>query len=87
MNKKEKLNLLLSKVGEDKKEAFIAELREAKTKEERCAIVKKYGVTLTEEEMRAIKNRAGNELSDEELDSAAGGCTCAYIHCECTGCV
>ncbi len=87
MNRKEKLDLLLSKVEEDKKEAFIAELREAKTKAERVAVVKKYGVTLTEEEAQAMKNRAGNELSDEELDKAAGGCSCAFIHCECTGCV
>ena len=77
MNRKEKLDLLLSKVEEDKKEAFIAELREAKTKAERVAVVKKYGVTLTEEEAQAMKNRAGNELSDEELDTAAGGCNCA----------
>ena len=32
MNRKEKYDLLLSKVGEDKKEAFIAEMREARTK-------------------------------------------------------
>ena len=87
MNRKEKLDLLLSKVEEDKKEAFIAELREAKTKAERVAVVKKYGVTLTEEEAQAMKNSAGNEVSDEELDKAAGGCECAYVHCECTGCV
>ncbi len=77
MNRKEKLGLILSKVGEDKKEAFIAEMREAKTKEERFEIVKKYGVSLTEEEAQAMKNRAGNELSDEELDAAAGGCSCS----------
>ncbi len=81
MNRKEKLDLMLSKVGEDKKEAFIAEMREAKTKEERFEVVKKYGAALTEEEAQAMKAGAGNELSDEELDKAAGGCSC---HCNCS---
>ena len=81
MNRKEKLNLLFSKVAEDKKEAFIAELREAKTREERLAVAEKYGVVLTKEEVRAIKNRTGNELSDEELDRAAGGCNCHSCYC------
>ena len=81
MNRKEKYDLLLSKVEEGKKEAFISELREAKTKEERFVVVKKYGATLTEEEAQTMKNSSGNELSDEELDKAAGGCSC---HCKCS---
>ena len=81
MNRKEKLNLLLSEVAEDKKDAFIAELRAAKTREERLAVAEKFGVVLTKEEARAIKNRTGNELSDEELDRAAGGCSCHSCYC------
>ena len=87
MTRKEKMNLVLSKVAEDKKEAFIAELREAKTPEERLKLVKKYNVTLTEDELKAVKAKNSNKLSDAELDNAAGGCSCAYVHCECTGCV
>ena len=80
MNKKEKMDLLLSKVEEGKKDAFVAELREAKSKEERFEVFKKYDATLTEEEVKAIKAADGNELNDEELDQAAGGCSCA---CNC----
>ena len=74
MTRKEKIDLLLSKVEADKKEAFIADLREAKTMEERLEVIKKYGITLTGEEEEALKNKEGNELSDEELDEVAGGC-------------
>ena len=87
MNRKEAVDLILSKVEEGKKEAFIQEVREAKTKEERMAVIRKYGIALTKEEAEALKGRKGSEVSDEELDKAAGGCSCAYVHCECTGCV
>ena len=82
VNKKEKMDLLLSKVEEGKKDAFVAELREAKSKEERFEVFKKYDATLTEEEVKAIKAADGNELNDEELDQAAGGCSCVP-QCEC----
>ena len=36
---------------------------------------------------KAFKAKSTNKLSDAELDNAAGGCSCAYVHCECTGCV
>lgn len=82
MTKKEKVNLILSKIDADKKEAFISEMREAKTKEERTEIIKKFGIQLTGEEIESIKNKAGNEVSDEELDQASGGCNCACsAHC------
>ena len=87
MTRKEKIDLLLSKVAEDRKEAFVAELREAKTPEERLKVVKEYNVTLTPEEAKAFRADSSNKVSDAELDNAAGGCQCAYIHCECTGCV
>ena len=85
MNKKEKMDLLLSKVKEDVKESFIAEFREAKTKEDRFAIAKKYGATLTEDEVKAVKGEAGNALSDDELAQASGGCSCSCHSCYC-GC-
>lgn len=74
MTKKEKIELLLAKVKEEQKAAFVAELREAKTLEAKEALLKKYGISLTAEEENALKSRS-NELSDEELDQvAAGGC-------------
>ena len=72
MTKKEKLALLIAKLPEEKKAAFVAELREAKTMEAREALLKKYGIRLTAEEEKALK-APSNELSDEELDQAAGG--------------
>ena len=87
MNRKFAMDLLLSKVAEGQKEAFVADLREAKTKKERADVMAKYGVALSDEEREAIRNSRGNEISDEELGLANGGCNCAYVHCECTGCV
>ena len=87
MNRKFAMDLLLSKVAEGQKEAFVADLREAKTKKERADVMAKYGVALSDEEREAIKNSCGNEISDEELGLANGGCNCAYVHCEYTGCV
>ena len=72
MTKKEKMELLLAKVKEEQKAAFVAELREAKTKEAMQDLLKKYGISLTDEEKKAMKSRT-KELSDEELDQAAGG--------------
>ena len=73
MTTKEKIELLLSKVKEEQKVVFVAELREAKTMEAREALLKKYGIRLTDKEKEALKSRS-NELSDEELDQVAGGC-------------
>ena len=72
MTKKEKMELLLSKVPEEQKAAFVAELREAKNMEAIEALVKKYGIRLTDKETEALKARS-KELSDEELDQTAGG--------------
>ena len=83
MTKKEKMELLLSKVAEDKKADFVAELRDAKTKEARQELFQKYNIRLSAEEKEAMKNDM-NEVSDEELDVAAGGCcgTCeCNVHC------
>ena len=86
MNKKEIMDLMLSKVEADKKEAFIQEFREAKTKEERMAVARKYDATLTKEEAEKVKGQMGNAVSDTELDEAAGGCSCmckCYCQCSC----
>ena len=79
MTRKEKMDLLLSKVQEAQKEAFVEELRETKSKEERGKLLKKYGVSFTEEEAAALKEH-DNNISDEELDNAAGGC-CKMCSC------
>ncbi len=78
MTKKEKTELLLSKVAEEKKADFVAELREAATKEARQALFAKYSICLSDEEKEALKAES-NEVSDDELDIAAGGC----VSCEC----
>ncbi|MBQ3804064.1 MAG: hypothetical protein II845_10270 [Oscillospiraceae bacterium] len=77
MTKKEKMELLLSKVAGEQKADFVTELREATTKEARQELFQKYNIRLSAEEKEALK-AATNEVSDEELDVAAGGC--------CTGC-
>ncbi len=82
MTRKEKMNLLLSKVPEEQKEAFVAELRAAETKKARGELFKKYKITLTEEEKSALTD-VDNRVSDEELDCAAGGC--CSCGCSCSG--
>jgi len=81
LTKKEKMELLLSKVGEEQKADFVAELREAKTKEARQELLRKNNISLSEEEKEAMKTDT-NEVSDEELDVAAGGC-CSSCNCSC----
>ena len=81
MTQKEKAELLLSKVAEEQKAGFVAELREAKTKEARQELLKKYNISLSAEEKDAMKTDT-NEVSDEELDAAAGGC--CNCSCACT---
>lgn len=85
MSKMAIMDILLSKVAADQKEAFIAEIREAGTKEERIAVMKKYCGELTEAEKEKIEKARGGEVSDEELDNAAGGCHCSCHACYC-GC-
>ena len=79
MTKKEKMELLLAKVAEEQKAAFVAELREAKSKDEWREVVRKYGIRLSEEEKEAF-NAQSNEVSDEDLDAASGGCC---VSCSC----
>ena len=79
MTKKEKMELLLARVPEEQKTAFVSELREAKTKDAFLAVVSKYKLSLTDEEKKVAESRT-NEVSDEELDHAAGGC-CLTPNC------
>ena len=81
MTKKEKMELLLSKVAEEQKADFVAELREATTKDARQELFQKYNINLSAEEKEAMKTDM-NEVSVEELDAAAGGC--CSCSCDCT---
>ncbi len=77
MTRKERIDLLLTKIPADKRDAFVAALREAKDQKERVKVLQEYGITFTEEEKAAFKAEEGNEVSDAELDQAAGGCNCS----------
>ena len=79
MTRKERIDLVLAKIPEDQRDAFIAKFREAKDREAKMAVVKEYGITFTDEEKEAFKAAPGNEISVSELDQAAGGCSC---HCK-----
>ncbi len=83
MTKKEKMELLVSKVPEEQREAFVAELRDAGTKEARGDLFKKYRIKLTKEETERLKETSASQLTDEELDQAAGGC-CNCHSCYCS---
>ena len=74
MNDKERIDYLLTKVPEDKKEAFVEDLKDIANLEDSLSVLKKYGISLTEEEMQKLT--AKREMSDDELDAAAGGCDC-----------
>ena len=84
MTRIEALQQILSRMPEDRKEAFVSELRKAETRDECLEIIKKFGVELTEEEMAAQKKEAGSAVSDEELESAAGGCCNSNCKCNCS---
>ena len=66
---------------EEQKEAFVAGLRGADTKEARGELFRKFNITLSDEEKAALKEVSSTEVSDEELDQAAGGCCCG-VSCQ-----
>ena len=84
MTKQEAMNLVLSKVPEEKKDAFVAAIRAAKNPEERQEVLKKFDVTLTKDEAAALKKNKANEVSDDQLDQAAGGCCLQKCTCNCS---
>ena len=81
MNDKERIDYLLTKVSEDKKEAFVEDLKGISNLEEGLSVLKKYGISLTEEEMKKLT--AKREMSDDELDATAGGCECCCKSDDC----
>ncbi len=70
--------LVLSKVPEEKKEAFIKAISACRNKAEKNAVLEKFGVQLTDKELETI---GVQKLSDEALDEAAGGCMCCCDEC------
>jgi len=72
MTTKEVLELVLPKVPEDRKEAFLKEVND-KTVKKDAAFLEKYGVKLTAEELEKVSSC---KISDADLDEAAGGCMC-----------
>ncbi len=70
--------LVLSKVPEEKKEAFIKAISACRNKAEKTAVLEKFGVQLTDKELETI---GVQKLSDEALDEAAGGCMCCCDEC------
>ena len=87
MTRKERIDMVLAKIPEDKREAFVAQIREAKDPKERAKVLEEYGVAFTEEEKKAFRteDQAGNEVSDDELDLVSGGgCASCNTYCNCT---
>ena len=78
MTTQEVNELVLAKVPEEKKEAFIEAITACGKKVDKTAVLEKFGVQLTAEELEAI---SVNKLSDEALDEAAGGCMCCCDEC------
>ena len=79
MTRKERIDMVLAKIPEDKREEFVAKFREAKDKVVKANVLKEYNITFTDEEKEAFRagDGNGNEISDAELDQAAGGCSCS----------
>jgi hypothetical protein len=71
MTTQEVNELVLAKVPEEKKEAFIEAMVGCKNKAEKAAVLEKFGIQLTAEELEAINS---SKLTDADLDEAAGGC-------------
>ena len=65
--------LVLSKVPEEKKEAFIEAISACKSKSDKLAVLEKFGIQLTKKELEAISSC---KIAEEDLDLAAGGCAC-----------
>lgn len=88
MTKKEIVDILLSKVDEDKKEAFAKDLKSADGLAGLTALLDRYGVCLTEEELNAMQTGEDDrrELTEDELDLASGGCGSCDNYDDCKAC-
>ena len=71
MFSKEKIDRLLSRIGEDKREAFLAEVNQAEGLENVLTVLKKYGLELTEEDLADAELKRA--LAEEDLNLVAGG--------------
>ena len=81
MSIKEHVDFLLSKVDDDKKAKFLAELKKAVGLDAWITVMQKFGVSLTDEEIQMLQG-GSHELSDDNLDVVSGGCDCAMEGCE-----
>ena len=54
MTKKERMDLVLSKIGEDRKESFVSDIRKEDSREERRKVFAKYGINLTKDEQECF---------------------------------
>ena len=63
--------LVLSKVPEEKKNAFIEAISACRTISEKLAVLKKFDIQLTEKELEAISS---SKVAEEDLDLVSGGC-------------
>ena len=83
MTKKEKMDLILTKVAESDKDSFIAEFQQIKSGKDVSNLFKKYHIALTADEKKDLKKAASFEVSDEELDQVSGG-SGLYCCCQCS---
>ena len=87
MTKKEKMDLLLTKVPESDRDAFIADMQQIKSKNDISELFDKYQIALTADEKKDLGKSVTFELSDEMLDQVTGGhnyyCCCT---CNCSNC-
>ena len=72
MSVKEQVDFLLSKVDDDKKAEFLAEIKKAVGLDAWITVLQKFGVSLTDEEMQELRG-GSHELSDDDLDVVTGG--------------
>ncbi len=88
MTKKEKMDLFLSKLPEEKREDFLKDIRSCKSKKETEELLEKYGLAISEEESKMLHDNMKKEISAEDMKNVAGGsCSClCYCQCECGCC-
>lgn len=81
MDKKERMDLFLSKIPEaDKKKSFLEEFRSIKSRKDMKELLEKYSVALSEEEIKELHDSIPQKISAEDMKNVAGG-----SHCECWG--
>ncbi len=77
MDKKERMDLFLSKIPEaEKKKSFLEEFRSNKSRKDMRELLEKYSVVLSEEEVKELHESVPQKISAEELKNVAGGDRC-----------